>query len=89
MTESPTAVTWPATRPPDGGGNGRVVVGATVIAGGAVLFGVDFVIAGLGVTAVVLGDKVVGVPVELGEVGGTVVVITDDGGVVVAPRTLP
>jgi hypothetical protein len=88
MTESPTAVTWPATRPPPGGGNGRVVVGAGVVAGVAVTVGVDFAIVELGddVTAVVLGDNVV-VPVVLGEVGGTVVV-TDDAGVA-ALRTLP
>jgi hypothetical protein len=84
MTESPTAVTWPATRPSAGGGNGRVVVGARLVAGAAVPVGVDFVIAELG------GDdegEPAGTAVVLGEVGGTVVV-TDDTGVA-ALRTLP
>jgi hypothetical protein len=73
MTESPTAVTWPATGPPAAAAGG-VVAGAIVVVGGAALAGTDFntceVDVEVGEAAVVVGALVV---LEGGLVGVTVV----------------
>src|ERR1700722_16554746 len=75
MTESPTAVTWPGTRPPAAAAGG-VVPAAMVVVGGAAAAGTDFntceVDVEVGGAAVVVGVLVV---LEGGLVGGTVVVL--------------
>ena len=76
--QSPTAVTWPAIRPP-APGNGKVVVGATgegvaVVGGAVVRTGVEVAeveVAGVGTAGVEAGDvgEVVGAAVLVGPTG--------------------
>jgi hypothetical protein len=76
MTESPTAVTCPAARPPAGATSaGNVVGGAVPVAGGAVVVAGVVVLGAYGAGAVVSGGGAIG--------GGSAVVLVATGAVVV------